>query len=52
MAVRNSNRHAILEAFELRLENSREQEFERAIEEIHKIARLRLQKMFEEQRAI
>jgi OHCU decarboxylase len=52
MAVRNSNRHAILEAFEQRLQNSPEQEFERAIEEIHKIARLRLQKMFEEQRAL
>ncbi|MEQ9563737.1 MAG: 2-oxo-4-hydroxy-4-carboxy-5-ureidoimidazoline decarboxylase [Woeseiaceae bacterium] len=50
MAVRNSNRHAILEAFEQRLGNSREQEFERAIQEIHKIARLRLEKIFEEQR--
>jgi OHCU decarboxylase len=48
MAVRNSNRHAILAAFEQRLQNSREQEFERAIEEVHKIARLRLQKMFED----
>jgi OHCU decarboxylase len=51
MAVRNSNRRAILDAFEARLQNSQEQEFEKAIEEIHKIARLRLQKIFEEQLA-
>lgn len=49
MAVRNSNRHAILEAFESRLRNSQAQEFDKAIAEIHKIARLRLQKIFEEQ---
>ena len=42
MAVRDSNRHAILEAFEQRLHNDTEQEFNRAIEEIHKIARFRL----------
>ncbi|MEX0706608.1 MAG: 2-oxo-4-hydroxy-4-carboxy-5-ureidoimidazoline decarboxylase, partial [Woeseia sp.] len=42
MAVRDSNRHAILAAFEQRLENSTDEEFERAIAEIHKIARLRL----------
>jgi OHCU decarboxylase len=47
MAVRNSNRHAILAAFEQRLRNTREQEFERAIEEIHKIAKLRLTHLFE-----
>lgn len=49
MAVRNSNRRAILDAFEVRLQNSQEQEFEKAIEEIHKIAGLRLLKIFEEQ---
>ena len=48
MAVRNSNRRAILEAFETRLHNTQEQEFGKAIAEIHKIARMRLQKMFEE----
>ncbi len=42
MAVRDSNRHAILGAFEQRLHNNREQEFNRALEEIHKIARFRL----------
>ena len=42
MAVRGSNRHAILNAFEERLGNDAETEFARAIQEIHKIARLRL----------
>jgi len=42
MAVKGSDRHAILEAFAGRLENDRETEFERAIAEIHKIARFRL----------
>lgn len=45
MAVRNSNRQAILSAFETRLRNDRETEFARAIQEIHKIARLRLAAM-------
>ena len=45
MAVRNSNRQKILSAFEARLQNSPEEEFETAIEEIHKIARLRLEAM-------
>lgn len=45
MAVRNSNRQAILSAFEARLQNDREAEFARAIQEIHKIARLRLAAM-------
>ena len=48
MAVRNSNRHEILAAFERRLQHDREQEFEQAIAEIHKIARLRLTRIFEE----
>jgi OHCU decarboxylase len=43
MAVRNSNRIAILAAFEDRLQSDPEEEFERAITEIHKIARLRLE---------
>jgi len=43
MAVRDSNRHEILAAFESRLENDKETEFETAIGEIHKIARMRLQ---------
>ncbi len=42
MAVRNSNRYSILSAFEERLQNDQDIEFARAIKEIHKIARLRL----------
>jgi len=42
MAVRNSNRHEILQAFEHRLQNDPETEFAKALQEIHKIARLRL----------
>ena len=42
MAVKGSDRHAILAAFEQRLHNSPADEFQRAITEIHKIARLRL----------
>ncbi|MGI9232671.1 MAG: 2-oxo-4-hydroxy-4-carboxy-5-ureidoimidazoline decarboxylase [Woeseiaceae bacterium] len=45
MAVRASHRAAILEAFEARLENDYEIEFETALLEIHKIARLRLETM-------
>lgn len=45
MAVRNSNRHDILEAFTTRLKNDNETEFATAINEIHKIARLRLEAM-------
>ena len=45
MAVRGSNRHAILAGFEERIANDRETEFRRAIAEIHKIARLRLDAM-------
>ncbi|MEQ8206094.1 MAG: 2-oxo-4-hydroxy-4-carboxy-5-ureidoimidazoline decarboxylase [Woeseia sp.] len=42
MAVRDSNRHAILAAFEERLQNDAQAEFACALSEIHKIARLRL----------
>lgn len=45
MAVRDSNRVAILAAFEERLQNDPKEEFERAITEIHEIARLRLEAM-------
>ena len=45
MAVRNSTRAQILDAFEQRLGNDREIEFETALAEIHKIARLRLDAM-------
>lgn len=42
MAVKGSNRHLILAAFEERLQNDEETEFQRAITEINKIAMLRL----------
>lgn len=42
MAVKGSGRHAILAAFEERLGNDAAAEFDRAIAEIHRIARLRL----------
>ena len=45
MAVRNSSRGEILEAFESRLGNDPDTEFETALAEIHKIARLRLEAM-------
>ena len=45
MAVRGSNRAEILDAFAARLENDYELEFETALLEIHKIARLRLAAM-------
>ena len=44
-AVRESNRAEILQAFETRLENDHATEFETALLEIHKIARLRLKAM-------
>lgn len=43
MAVKGSNRFQILDAFVERLENSYQQEFERALNEINKIAWFRLQ---------
>lgn len=45
MAVRHSNRQEILAAFARRLENDGPTEFETAIDEIHKIALLRLQEL-------
>jgi len=45
MAVKGSNRHQILAAFEERMHNSPEQEFTRALAEINKIALFRLQAM-------
>ena len=45
MAVQGGNRHLILAAFERRLGNDGDTEFEQAIAEIHKIARLRLEAM-------
>ncbi|MFL1454936.1 2-oxo-4-hydroxy-4-carboxy-5-ureidoimidazoline decarboxylase [Marinobacter sp. GN3S48] len=45
MAVKGSNRHQILASFEERMDNSPEQEFQRALSEINKIALFRLQAM-------
>ena len=45
MAVRGSSRDEILAAFERRLGHDYDQEFETALDEIHKIARLRLEAM-------
>ncbi|MFQ5982980.1 MAG: 2-oxo-4-hydroxy-4-carboxy-5-ureidoimidazoline decarboxylase [Woeseiaceae bacterium] len=45
MAVRDSSREEILAAFSNRLSNDRQTEFETAMNEIHKIARLRLQEL-------
>lgn len=45
MAVKGSNRHQIIAAFEERIHNSPEQEFERALTEINKIALFRLATM-------
>ncbi len=45
MAVKNSSRDEILDAFSDRLENDPATEFETTLAEIHKIARLRLRSM-------
>lgn len=45
MAVKGSDRHKILASFEERLNNTQEQEFQRALAEINKIAMFRLQAM-------
>ncbi len=45
MAVKGSNRHQILAAFEERIHNSPEQEFARALAEINNIALFRLQSL-------
>ena len=47
MAVRDSSRGEILDAFERRLGNDPESEFETAIAQIHRIARLRIDALFE-----
>lgn len=47
MAVRGSNRHKILQAFETRIHHDVDAEFSVALQEINKIARLRLQAMID-----
>lgn len=46
MAVKDSNRHLILAAFERRIHHNQQDEFATAIGEINKIARLRLKAFF------
>lgn len=48
MAVRNSDRHKILAAFADRLQNDRAAEAKRAVDEIHKIAKLRFDALAQE----
>ena len=45
MAVRGSSRSEILDVFGQRLQNDYDLEFETALSEIHKIARMRLEAM-------
>lgn len=45
MAVKGSNRHQILASFEERIHNTPEQEFERALKEINRIAMFRLEQL-------
>ncbi len=45
MAVKGSNRHQILAAFEERIHNTPDEEFARALAEINKIALFRLQQL-------
>ncbi len=47
MAVKGSNRYAILEAFEIRLQNDAQTEFQTALHEINKIAQFRLQSILD-----
>ena len=47
MAVKGSNRHQILEAFEVRIKNDEDAEFKQAVAEINKIARFRLDALAE-----
>ncbi len=47
MAVRGSSKQAILAAFEARLDNTAEQEFETALTQIERIALLRLEARFQ-----
>jgi len=48
-AVKGSNKHAILDAFETRIEHDRASEFKVAVQEINKIAKFRLVAMLETQ---
>ena len=47
MAVKGSNRHQILDAFDVRIENDEETELKQAVSEINKIAQFRLEALAE-----
>jgi OHCU decarboxylase len=47
-AVKGYHRTDILEAFRVRVNHSREEEFKTAIEQVHRIARLRLETIADE----
>ncbi len=49
-AVKGSDRHKILAAFRERLKHDRETEFKQALEEIHKIARFRIEAIADQQK--
>lgn len=51
MAVKGSNRHAILAAFAARIGNEYQDEFDTAMGEIHKIARFRLDEISQRKQA-
>lgn len=51
MAVKGSDRHQILAAFELRVNNDKETEFNTALEQVHRIAQLRIQTWLDTQGA-
>ena len=51
MAVKGSNRHQILAAFELRIDNDKPTEFSTALAQVHRIAELRIQTWLDTQGA-
>ena len=46
MAVKGSNRHDILKSFRARLDNSGDEEFETAVEQVIRIGRFRIESIF------
>jgi len=48
MAVKGYNRHDILESFRARLENTRDMEFQTAVEQVIRIGRFRIDSIFAE----
>jgi len=50
MAVKGSNRHDILESFRARLQNTGDEEFQTAVEQVIRIGRFRIDSIFVEER--